>query len=165
MSFFTTVTSHREEALAMFKSGAPVSKMVALRMKNLSAMKSSGEALQSSSSVLQAMLSKAEEEAMSLVSEGDFVVIGFNTMGADETEQTDTSMMDTDSEKTDGVLVAGEQHKTGKVADEEGKHKNDGVVDGVPTQQTVETASNAFQRIIARKLSIVNDNANGTYYS
>ena len=60
------IAAHRGKALEMFQSDAPASRMVALRMKNLSSLKTSSqaEAAMSLPSQLQELLANAEEEAM-----------------------------------------------------------------------------------------------------
>ena len=60
----SAIASHRDEALKMFQADAPASRMVIVRMKNLSTMKSSTGDDSSLVSVLQELLSKVEEEAM-----------------------------------------------------------------------------------------------------
>lgn len=64
MTLFQIVSTHRDEALKMFKEDTPASRMVSLRMENLSSMKSSATSVPSS--VLQELLIKSEEEAMAL---------------------------------------------------------------------------------------------------
>mmetsp|Transcript_14644 Transcript_14644/g.26608 ORF Transcript_14644/g.26608 Transcript_14644/m.26608 type:complete len:991 (-) Transcript_14644:277-3249(-) len=64
MRLFQIVSAHRDEALEMFKTDAPASRMVALRMEHLSAMKSSMALPSTPPSVLQEYLVKSEEEAM-----------------------------------------------------------------------------------------------------
>eukprot|EP00584_Thalassiosira_punctigera_P018403 CAMPEP_0172552548 /NCGR_PEP_ID=MMETSP1067-20121228/45759_1 /TAXON_ID=265564 ORGANISM="Thalassiosira punctigera, Strain Tpunct2005C2" /NCGR_SAMPLE_ID=MMETSP1067 /ASSEMBLY_ACC=CAM_ASM_000444 /LENGTH=150 /DNA_ID=CAMNT_0013340549 /DNA_START=122 /DNA_END=574 /DNA_ORIENTATION=+ len=64
MKLFRIVTAHHDEALAMFKSDAPASRMVTLRMENLSTMKSSMAFAPTLPSLLQEFLVKSEEEAM-----------------------------------------------------------------------------------------------------
>ena len=66
MRLFQIVSTHRDEALEMFKADAPASRMVALRMENLSAMKSSTALSSTLPSMLQVLLVKSEEEAMAL---------------------------------------------------------------------------------------------------
>ena len=65
MQLHQIITSHKNEALEMFKTDAPASKMVALRMRNIAAIKSAVSTLLSSS-VAQEHLVKSEEEAMEL---------------------------------------------------------------------------------------------------
>ena len=64
MVIFQTVSSHRHEALVMFKDDAPATRMVSLRIKNLDVMKSSVSLVPMLPSALQDLLAKAEEEAM-----------------------------------------------------------------------------------------------------
>mmetsp|Transcript_17730 Transcript_17730/g.26840 ORF Transcript_17730/g.26840 Transcript_17730/m.26840 type:complete len:174 (+) Transcript_17730:50-571(+) len=64
MKIFQIVNAHREEALAMFRSDAPASRMVTLRMDNLSKMKSTMAFAPTLPSTLQEFLVKAEEEAI-----------------------------------------------------------------------------------------------------
>jgi len=69
MELFQIITSHRDEALAMFKADTPASKMISLRIKNLTSMKDVlvvGESSLVSTSVLQEHLVKSEEDAMKL---------------------------------------------------------------------------------------------------
>ena len=67
MGLFQIINSHREEALSMFKTNTSASKLISLRMKNLSALKElGGTSLSLSSLVLQEQLVNAEEEAMKL---------------------------------------------------------------------------------------------------
>ena len=63
---FQIVNAHRDGSLAMFKADSPASKMVSLRMKNLSAMKSSMTLSPTLLSALQELLVESEEEAMIL---------------------------------------------------------------------------------------------------
>ena len=65
------VSAHRDEALEMFMTNAPAYRMVVLRMKHLSSMKSSAASLPSKlpsslPSMLQELLVKSEDEAMTL---------------------------------------------------------------------------------------------------
>ena len=69
MELFQIITSHRDEALVMFKADTPASKMISLRIKNLTSMKDVlvvGESSLVSTSVLQEHLVKSEEDAMKL---------------------------------------------------------------------------------------------------
>ena len=69
MELFQIIKSHRDEALAMFKADTPASKMISLRMKNLSSMKDVlvvGEESLVSTSALQEHLVKSEEDAIKL---------------------------------------------------------------------------------------------------
>ena len=65
------VSAHRDDVLSMFKKDEPATRMVALRIENLSAMKfcisaSPSKLPPSLPSVLQELLVKAEEEAMTI---------------------------------------------------------------------------------------------------
>jgi len=70
MELFQIITSHRDEALVMFKTETPASKMISLRIKNLTSMKDvlvvGEESLASTTSALQEHLVKSEEDAMKL---------------------------------------------------------------------------------------------------
>ena len=66
MRLFQIVSAHRDEALEMFKADLPASKMVSLRMENLSAMKSSMSLSLTLPPLLQELLVTSEDEAMLL---------------------------------------------------------------------------------------------------
>mmetsp|Transcript_3509 Transcript_3509/g.6408 ORF Transcript_3509/g.6408 Transcript_3509/m.6408 type:complete len:149 (-) Transcript_3509:221-667(-) len=64
MGIFQIVSTHRAQSLTMFKTDAPASRMVALRLENLLTMKSAMAFAPTLPSVLQVFLVKSEEEAM-----------------------------------------------------------------------------------------------------
>jgi len=90
MELFQIITSHRDEALAMFKADTPASKMISLRAKNLSSMKDVlvvGEESLVSTSALQEHLVKSEEDAMKLFETELLASSNSSSMLGNETEE------------------------------------------------------------------------------
>ena len=111
MELFRIITSHRDEALAMFKADTPAFKMISLRMKNIKSMKDVlvvGEESLVSTSILQEHLVKSEEDAMKLFEKKLLASSNSSSMLGNEMEEENVDF----GNNNDGGLGEREERNT-----------------------------------------------------